>query len=165
MAITHLQGNPVNTVGSLPAVGSPTPDFVTVKQDLSEAKLSDFRGKTVLLNIFPSIDTGVCAASVRRFNAEAAQLDGVEVVCVSRDLPFALGRFCAAEGIDHVTTTSAFRSSFGQDYGVQLADSPMAGLFARSIVIVDPNGVVKYTQLVDEITTDPDFESALKALS
>ena len=165
MATTHLQGNPVNTVGSLPAVGSPAPDFVTVKQDLSEAKLSDFRGKTVLLNIFPSIDTGVCAASVRRFNAEAAKLDGAEVICVSRDLPFALGRFCASEGIDHVITTSAFRSNFGQDYGVQLADSPMAGLCARSIVIIDSNGVVKYTQLVDEITTDPDFESALQALN
>ena len=165
MAQTHLQGNPVNTVGSLPAVGAPAPDFTVAKDDLSDVKLSDFRGKTVLLNIFPSIDTSVCAASVRRFNVEAAKLDGVEVVGVSMDLPFALGRFCAAEGIDHVTTTSAFRSTFGKDYGVQLFDSAMAGLFARSIVIVDPDGKVKYTQLVDEITSDPDFEAALAALS
>lgn len=165
MSTTNLQGNPVNTVGSLPEVGSVAPDFVTTKSDLSEVRLSDFRGKTVILNIFPSIDTGVCASSVRRFNAEAAKLENVEIIGVSMDLPFALGRFCAAEGIDHVTTTSAFRSTFGKDYGVQLADSPMAGLFARSIVIVDPEGKVKYTQLVDEITSDPDFEAALAALN
>lgn len=164
MTQTHLQGNPVNLCGSLPEVGSAAPAFTTVKDDLSEVSLADFAGKTVLLNIFPSVDTDVCAASVRRFNTEAAGHEDTVVVCVSQDLPFALSRFCAAEGISKVVTTSAFRSSFGKDYGVELADSPMAGLLARSIVIIDPHGKVKYTQLVDEITHDPDFDAALQAL-
>lgn len=164
MATTHLQGNPVQTVGELPALGSETPNFMTTKSDLSDLRLAEFAGKTVLLNIFPSIDTGVCAASVRRFNVEAASRPEVQVIGVSMDLPFALDRFCAAEGIDHVITTSAFRSDFGDVYGVKLADSPMAGLLARAVIVIDPEGKVKYTQLVDEITTDPDFDAALAAL-
>lgn len=164
MATTHLQGNPVQTVGDLPSVGSKAPNFITTKSDLSDIRLADYSGKTVLLNIFPSIDTGVCAASVRRFNAEAASNPDVVVISVSMDLPFALDRFCAAEGIDRVITTSAFRSDFGDTYGVRLTDSSMAGLLARAVIVIDAEGKVKYTQLVEEITTDPDFDAALAAL-
>lgn len=164
MAETKLQGNPVHTVADLPAIGSKAPDFTLVKNDLGELKLSDLAGQTVVLNIFPSIDTWVCASSVRRFNSEAAQLENTTVVGVSMDLPFALGRFCAAEGIDKVITTSAFRSDFGADYGVKLIDGGLAGLLARSIVVIAPDGTVKYTELVPEITTDPNFEAALAAV-
>ena len=152
MAETKLQGNPVHTVADLPAIGSKAPDFTLVKNDLGELKLSDLAGQTVVLNIFPSIDTWVCASSVRRFNSEAAQLENTTVVGVSMDLPFALGRFCAAAGID------------GADYGVKLSDGGLAGLLARSIVVIAPDGTVKYTELVPEITTDPNFEAALAAV-
>lgn len=164
MATTHLEGTPVQTVGELPAVGTLGPNFTTTKADLNDLRLADYAGKTVLLNIFPSIDTGVCAASVRRFNVEATSRPDVVVIGISMDLPFALDRFCAAEGINHVITTSAFRSDFGDAYGVKLADSPMAGLLARAVIVIDPEGKVKYTQLVDEITTDPDFDAALAVL-
>lgn len=164
MTITHLQGTPVNTVGDLPTPGTKAPDFSVTKSDLSELTLTDLAGKTVLLNIFPSIDTGVCAASVRRFNVDVAAHPGVMVVSVSQDLPFALGRFCGAEGIEHVITTSGFRSSFGTDYGVKLVDSPLAGLLARAIVIIGSDGIVKYTELVEDIAQDPNFEAALAAL-
>lgn len=164
MATTHLEGTDVQTVGELPALGSQAPSFTLVKTDLSEVSSADFAGKNLILNIFPSIDTGVCATSVRTFNQQAAALEDTLVLCVSQDLPFALGRFCGAEGIENVVTASAFRSSFGKDFGVTLADGPLAGLLARSVVILDAEGRVVYTQLVDEITTEPDYEAALAAL-
>ena len=164
MAKTAFKGNPVNTVGDLPAKGAAAPDFTLTGGDLSDVTRSGLTGK-VVLNIFPSIDTGVCAASVRKFNELAAGLEGTTVVCVSKDLPFAQARFCGAEGIENVVTASGFRSSFGKDFGVEMADGPMAGLYARSVVVLDAEGSVTYTQLVDEITTEPDYDAALAALS
>lgn len=164
MATTHFQGNPATTVADLPAVGSKAPDFTLVTTDLSEVSLSDYAGQWVLLNVFPSIDTGVCAASVREFNERAAGLDNTVVLNVSQDLPFAQGRFCGAEGIERAITASAFRSDFGTDYGVALADSPMAGLLARTVIIINPEGNVSYTQLIDEITTEPDYDDAVEHL-
>ena len=165
MATTAFQGTPVHTSGNLPSVGSAAPDFKLVKGDLSEVSLSSLRGKKVVLNIFPSVDTGVCAASVRRFNKEASSLPNTVVLCISRDLPFAAGRFCAAEGLTNVVTASEFRDQdFAKAYGVLLTDSVLAGLHARSVVVVDENGVVKHTELVPEITQEPNYEAALKAL-
>lgn len=165
MATTHFQGNPVNTVADIPAVGSKAPDFTLVGTDLSEVHLSDFAGKWVLLNIFPSLDTGVCAASVREFNERAANLDNTVVLNVSMDLPFAQARFCGAEGIERAHSASAFRSSFGEDYGVRLQESPLAGTLTRTIVFINPQGEVTYTQLVDEITTEPDYEAVVEHLT
>jgi len=165
MAETALRGNPIHTNGELPRVGSAAPDFTLVGSDLGEVKLSDYAGRRVVLNIFPSLDTGVCATSVRKFNELAAGLDNTTVVCASADLPFAMGRFCAAEGIENVVVGSAFRSSFAEDYGVKLVDSPMAGLCARSVVVVDADGKVVYTELVPETTQEPDYDSAVAALS
>ena len=133
--------------------------------DLGEVTQEATAGKRVVLNIFPSVDTGICAASVRKFNELAAGLEDTAVVTVSKDLPFALGRFCGAEGIENLTATSAFRSSFGEDFGITLADGPMEGLLGRAVVIVDADGKVAYTQLVDEITTEPDYDAAVAALS
>ena len=164
MAETHLQGNPVHTVGELPAVGTQAPDFELTGTDLSPVKASDFAGRRVVLNIFPSIDTGTCQASVREFNARAASLANTVVVCVSADLPFAQARFCGAEGIDNVVTGSAFRSDFGDSFGVKLADSPMAGLLARSVVVLDETGKVLHTQLVPEISQEPDYDAAVAVL-
>lgn len=165
MAQVTLKGNPVNTSGNLPSTGSGAPSFTLVKSDLSEASLSEFNGKKVVLNIFPSIDTGTCAASVRHFNQKASELDNTVVLCISKDLPFAQARFCGAEGIDKVQTLSAFRSeSFAKDYGIELIDGPLKGLTARSVVVLDVSGNVVYTQLVDEIVDEPDYDSALKAL-
>ena len=165
MAKITLKGNPINTAGTLPAVGAKAPDFKLTKNDLSDVSLKDFQGKKVVLNIFPSIDTGVCATSVRKFNQEAAGLPNTVVVGVSRDLPFALKRFCGAEGINNVVTTSALRDdSFGKAYGVTIADGPMEGLLSRSIVVLDENGVVKYTEQVPEIAQEPDYAKALAAL-
>lgn len=163
MATTALKGNPVNTSGELPAIGSKAPAFKLVGQDLGSVESSDFDGR-VVLNIFPSIDTGVCATSVRTFNELAAGLDNTTVVNVSEDLPFAQARFCGAEGIDKVVVGSAFRSSFGEDFGVTLAGGPMAGLLARAVVVVDSDGTVLHSQLVDEITTEPDYDAAVAAL-
>lgn len=164
MANTHFQGNTASTIGELPAVGSQLPAFALVGTDLAEVTGADFEGKQIILNIFPSIDTGVCAQSVRHFNEEAAALENTVVLCVSEDLPFAQARFCGAEGIENVVSASAFRSTFGNDFGVTLLDSPLKGLLARSVVVADAEGVVKHVQLVDEITTEPDYEAALKAL-
>ncbi len=165
MAVTHLQGSNVNTSGNLPAAGTQAPDFALVKNDLSTLTLSELKGKTVILNIFPSLDTGVCAASVRRFNKEAASLENTVVVCISRDLPFAQARFCGAEGIENVVTVSEFRDSkFSDAYGVRQIDGAMQGFLARSVVVVDENGVVKYNELVNEITEEPNYEAALAAL-
>ena len=167
MAKTALKGNEVNTVGELPAVGSQAPDFLLVKPDLSEASLASYHGQKVILNIYPSVDTGICAMSTVRFNKEADALDNVRIVCVSKDLPFAFGRYCEAEGIKSIDTLSSYRDggAFGNEYGVEMADGPLKGLNARAIVVVDENGVVKYTELVPEITTEPDYEKALAALS
>lgn len=164
MATTHFQGTETPTVGDLPAVGDKLADFTLVGTDLAEISLADFAGRRLILNIFPSVDTGVCAASVRHFNEQAAGLDNTTVLCISQDLPMALGRFCAAEGIDNVIAASAFRSSFGQDYGVTLDGSPLKGLLARTVIVADTDGTIVYTQLVDEITTEPDYDSALAAL-
>ena len=164
MATTHLEGNDVQTVGDLPAVGSTAPAFTLVNTDLDTVTSDSFEGKNLFLNIFPSIDTGVCAASVRKFNEEASKLENTTVVCVSKDLPFALSRFCGAEGIENVVSASAFRDSFGEDYGITMTDGPLAGLLARSVVVINAAGEVIYTQLVDEITTEPDYDAALAAL-
>ncbi|MFW0109834.1 thiol peroxidase [Rothia sp. P13129] len=164
MAETKLKGNTVHTVGELPAVGAQAPAFSVVGADLSEITSADFEGKNIVLNIFPSVDTGVCAQSVRTFNKEVASLENTVVVCVSKDLPFALGRFCGAEGIENVVATSDFRSTFGQDYGVLLEDGPLAGLLARSVVVLDPQGVVLHSQLVEEIHDEPNYEAALAVL-
>ena len=165
MKQTAFKGTAVPLAGTFPALGSPAPDFTLVGSDLSDFSLGDARGKWTVLNIFPSIDTGVCAASVRRFNAEAAARPQVLVLCISADLPFAQGRFCAAEGLDRVKTLSTFRSpGFGRDYGVLMTSSPLAGLLARAVVVVDPAGVVRHVQLVPEITQEPDYAAALTAL-
>ena len=164
MATVTLRGNPFNTSGELPAVGSPAPSFTLVGSDLSEVSSESLAGKRVVLNIFPSIDTPTCATSVRTFNARAADLDNTVVLCVSEDLPFAAGRFCGAEGIENVKTGSAFRSDFAEAYGVKLEEGPLAGLTARAVVVIDENGTVSHTQLVDEIASEPDYDAAINAL-
>lgn len=162
MAQITLRGNPINTVGELPGVGSPAPAFSLTGSDLGEVSSDQLGGKPVVLNIFPSVDTPVCAASVRTFNERAAA-SGATVVCVSKDLPFAFARFCGAEGIENVKTASAFRSSFGEDYGITINDGPMAGLLARAVVVVGPDGKVTYTELVPEIGQEPNYDAALAA--
>lgn len=164
MAQITLRGNPINTVGELPAVGSAAPAFSLTGTDLGAVDNGQFGGKPVLLNIFPSIDTPVCATSVRTFNERAAA-SGAAVLCVSNDLPFAQKRFCGSEGIENVTSASAFRAGFGSDYGVTIADGPMAGLLARAVVVIGADGNVAYTQLVPEIAEEPDYDAALAALS
>ena len=165
MATVTFKGDlKVNVAGNLPAAGSTAPAFTVVKSDLSEISLQDLSGKTVILNIFPSLDTGVCAASVRRFNKEAAALGNIAILAVSADLPFAAGRFCAVEGIDKVSTGSVFRNpEFAKNYGVLMTDGPLKGLLARSVVVIDPKGKVVYTELVDEITNEPNYQEALTA--
>ena len=164
MAQVTLQGNPFRTVGELPALGASAPDFTLVKTDLSELTLKELRGKRVVLNVFPSVDTSVCAASVRTFNKRAAD-SGVAVLCVSSDLPFAQKRFCGAEGIENVTTASSFRDSFGDDYGIAIVDGPMAGLLARAVVVIDADGNVAYTELVGEIADEPNYDAALAVMT
>ncbi|MAE87378.1 MAG: lipid hydroperoxide peroxidase [Flammeovirgaceae bacterium] len=165
MGQVTLKGNPVSTSGDLPGTGAQAPSFTLVKNDLSEVSLADYKGKKVVLNIFPSIDTGTCAASVRHFNEDASKLDNTVVLCISKDLPFAQARFCGAEGIDKVETLSAFRSDdFAKDYGIEMTSGPLKSLTARSVVVLDEEGKVTYTQLVDEIVDEPDYDSALKAL-
>jgi len=159
-----LRGNPINTVGDLPAVGSSAPGFSLTGTDLGTVSDEQFRGKPLVLNIFPSVDTPVCATSVRTFN-ERAVASGLNVLCVSKDLPFAQNRFCGAEGIENVTTASAFRDGFGEDYGVTITDGPMAGLLARAVVVVGANGDVVYTELVPEIAQEPDYDAAIAASS
>ncbi len=165
MAQITLHDNPINTIGNLPEIKAKAPAFQLTKADLSDATLNDFTGQHLVLNIFPSIDTGVCAMSVRRFNAEAEKLKNTTVLCISADLPFAQARFCGAEGLDRVITLSAMRDrKFGEDYGVTISDGPLASLFSRAVVIVDENGSVIYTEQVPEITQEPDYEAALKIL-
>lgn len=164
MAQITFKGTPIRTIGELPAKGSATPDFALVKQDLSEAVLSDYKGKRLVLNIFPSIDTGICAISVRKFNEKAAALKNTAVLCVSMDLPFAQSRFCGAEGIKNVVTASAFRSAFGDHYGVTIAEGPLTGLLSRAIVVINESGKVLYTEQVPEIAQEPNYDAALAAL-
>lgn len=159
-----FKGNEVNTVGGLPEVGEKAQDFTLVATDLSDKRLSDYKGKNVILNIFPSINTGVCATSVRKFNEEAAKLDNTVVLCISKDLPFAQSQFCGAEGIENVVMLSDFRTSFGQDYGVELKDGPLRSLLSRAVVVVNPEGEVVYKEQVPEIGQEPNYEAALKAL-
>ena len=162
MAMTAFGGTPVSTTGDLPAVGSRAPDFTLTGSDLSDVTRPE--GRRVVLNIFPSVDTGVCAASVRRFNELAAGMDDTTVICVSADLPFALARFCGAEGIENVTAASTFRSSFGDDFGVRMVDGGFRGLLARSVVVLDESGTVVHTEVVPEIAREPDYEAAIAAL-
>jgi thiol peroxidase len=166
MATVTLKGNPVATSGELPAVGQTTPDFRLVRGDLSEATLSDYAGKRKIINIVPSLDTPVCATQARRFNEAAADLDNTLVLVVSGDLPFAQGRFCTTEGIEGLETLSTFRSTaFGRDWGIGLVDGPLAGLNARAVVVTDENDRVIHSQLVPEITEEPDYDAALSALA
>ncbi len=165
MANITLKGNAIHTIGNLPAKGSIAPDFKITKTDLSETTLSDYAGKRLVLNIFPSLDTSTCAASVRQFNAKAQSLKNTVVLCVSMDLPFAHSRFCAAEGLKDVISASVFRApEFGKSYGLTISDGPLAGLLSRAVVIVDENKKVIYTEQVPEITQEPDYSSALAAL-
>ncbi len=165
MAKITLKGNPVYTSGNLPEIGKTAPDFSLVRSDLSTLSLSELKGKKLILNIFPSLDTGVCATSVRKFNQLAAGKPNVTVLAISKDLPFAHGRFCSTEGITNVVTLSGFRdTAFGNNYGIDIIDGPLAGLYARSVVVIDEAGKVVYTQLVPETTTEPDYDKALGAL-
>ncbi|MDO1528457.1 thiol peroxidase [Fulvimonas sp. R45] len=165
MSTVHFKGQPVRVDGSFPAPGSQAPAFRLVGSDLSEVTLAGFAGKRKVLNIFPSVDTGVCAASVRRFNELAAKLDDAVVLCISADLPFAQGRFCGAEGIENVRMLSLMRGrEFLRDYGVAIADGPLAGLAARAVVVLDTHDKVIHAELVDEITHEPNYDAALKAL-
>lgn len=161
---TAFKAEPVRTVGELPRAAEAAPDFDLVGSDLGSVRASDFSGRRVVLNIFPSVDTGTCAASVRRFNELAAGFENTAVVCVSKDLPFAQERFCGAEGIENVVSASAFRSTFGEDYGVTMSDGPLAGLLSRAVVVVDADGTVLYTEQVPEIADEPDYDAALAAL-
>lgn len=165
MATTHFKGEAVETVGSLPKIGTKFPTFELVGVDLADFSNEQVKGKRVVFNIFPSIDTGVCATSVRRFNAEAANLENTIVVCVSADLPFALARFCGAEGLKDVITTSSFRSTFGTDLGLTLAGSPLKGLLARAVIVTDENGVILHEELVEEIGHEPKYDEAIAALN
>lgn len=165
MATVTLKGNAINTVGNLPSVGSIAPDFTLVNNSLGAQTLSELKGKRVVLNIFPSLDTATCATSVRKFNVEATKKENTIVLGVSKDLPFASGRFCSTEGIENVITVSGFRDTqFGEAYGVLLADGPLAGLYARSVVVVDENGKVIYNELVPETVNEPNYEAALAVL-
>lgn len=164
-AQTILGSATANLVGELPSIGSAAPAFTLSANDMSDRSLSQYAGKTVVLNIFPSIDTRVCATSVREFNKRAASLSNVVILCISKDLPFAQKRFCGAEGIDKVETLSDFRNrGFGKAYGVELTDSSFAGLFARAIIVIGPAGKIKYTELVPQIGQEPDYDEALKAI-
>lgn len=165
MANIKLGGNPIHTVGTLPTVGSKAIDFKLVKTDLGEVSLSDYQGSKLILNIFPSIDTGVCATSVRTFNEKAAAMKQTKVLCISRDLPFALKRFCGAEGIENVESLSDFKTgAFGNDYGLTIIDGPLQGLHSRVIMVLDENGGVLYTEQVEDIASEPNYEAALAVL-
>lgn len=160
-----FKGTPCHTYGKVPVAGEKAPVFKLVDKDLKEITNKDFEGKRIVLNIFPSLDTAVCAMSVRRFNQEASKFKNTVVICVSMDLPFAMGRFCAAEGIEGVTVASAFRSpEFRKDYGVEMTDGPLAGLLARAVIIIDEKGEVVYSDLVSEITNEPDYKGAFYVL-
>lgn len=165
MAEITLKGNKIHTQGNLPSVGAKAPNFKLTAGDLSEKSLSDYKGKRVVLNIFPSIDTGTCAASVRKFNSEASSLDNTVVLCISKDLPFAQNRFCAAEGLENVVTLSEYKDDiFSEAYQLKITDGPLAGLMSRAVIVTDEEGNVVYTEQVDEIVNEPDYENALAVL-
>ncbi|MFN9364108.1 MAG: thiol peroxidase [Planctomycetota bacterium] len=166
MAQITLKGNPIHSVGELPKVGAKAPEFHLTGTDLADCKLSGFAGKTVVLSIFPSCDTPVCAASIRKFNEAAGQLGETVIVNASLDLPFAHKRFCESEGLKHVRNASAFRSpNFGRDYGITITDGALAGLFGRAVLVIDPKGVVTYSELVPEIAQEPNYDAVLSAIA
>lgn len=164
MAQITFQGMPATTQGNLPKIGETAPDFVLVSNDLSEKSLSDYKGSRIVLNIFPSIDTGTCATSVRKFNQNMAKLTNTKVLCISKDLPFAQSRFCGAEGITNVETLSDFRNDFGKNYPIAFIDTPLKGLFSRSIIVIDQDGKVIYTEQVSETTSEPNYDAVYEVL-
>jgi thioredoxin-dependent peroxiredoxin len=164
MATVTLHGNPFETVGKLPEVGTVAPSFTLAQADLSDLDLASLAGKTIILNIFPSIDTPTCATSVREFNTQLSAIDNAVVICISADLPFALGRFCGAEGIENVSVGSTFRSSFGADYGVSFSTGPLTGLLSRAVVVIGADSRVLYTEQVAEIADEPNYSAALGAV-
>lgn len=165
MANITLKGNPISTIGELPSIGSIAKDFELIQVDLSSTSLADYKGKKIVLNIFPSIDTGTCATSVRAFNKVASRLENTVVLCVSRDLPFAQKRFCGAEGIENVIMLSDFNTGqFAKDYGLQFVDGPLNGLTSRSIIVIDVDGTIVYTEQVPETVDEPNYEKAIEAL-
>ena len=165
MATVSLKGNLINTLGDLPKVGSIAPDFSLTKDDLSDVSLDNYKGSRVIMNIFHSIDTGTCANSVRQFNQEASELENVKILCISKDLPFAMARFCGAEGIENVETLSDFRDgNFGKNYNLTYTDGPIRGLLARSIIVLDENGKVLHSEQVYEVVEEPNYKTALEAL-
>ena len=165
MATVSLAGNPINNKGNLPSVGSIAPNFELTKDDLSDVTLNDYKGSRLIMNIFHSIDTGTCAASVRQFNKEASELDNVKILCISKDLPFAMARFCGAEGIENVETLSHFRDgNFGINYNLTYTDGPIRGLLARSIIVLDENAKILHTEQVYEVVEEPNYKAALEAL-
>lgn len=165
MATVTLKGNTINTCGELPKTGQQAPDFTLTANDLSNKSLADFKGHKLVLNIFPSVDTGTCAQSARTFNKEASTLENTKVLCISNDLPFAQGRFCAAEGLDNVIMLSDFKKrTFGKTYGLEFTNGPLESLLSRSVVVIDENGTVQYTEQVAETTEEPNYEAALEAL-
>jgi thiol peroxidase len=165
MASITLGGNPIHTSGELPAIGTKIADFKLINTDLAVVSLSDFAGKKVVLNIFPSVDTGTCAASVRKFNENASKLENTKVLCISRDLPFAQKRFCAAEGLENVVNLSDFKNGeFGKTNGLEITDGPLAGLHSRVIIVIDENGIITHTEQVGEIADEPNYEAAIAIL-
>ncbi len=165
MAEIKLHGDTIHTSGTVPSVGTKLKDFSLTAADLSDKKLTDFQGSKLVLNVFPSVDTGVCAASVRRFNKEAGSLQNTVVLCISRDLPFAQGRFCGAEGLDNVSMLSEMRdNSFGKDYGVDITDGPLQSLLSRVVIVADADGKIVYSEQVPEIGQEPDYEAAIEAV-
>lgn len=165
MATVMLGGNPINTIGNLPKVGTKAPEFELIKGDLSAVKLSDYKGIKLVLSIFPSVDTGTCAASVRKFNEKASTLNNTKVLCISRDLPFAQKRFCGAEGLENVENLSDFKTgAFGRDYGLEIVDSAFSGLHSRVVLVLDENAMVIYAEQVAEIANEPNYEAALAVL-
>lgn len=166
MAKITFKGSEINSIGNLPKIALKAPSFKLTATDLSTKSLEDYKGQNVLLNIFPSVDTGVCAASVRQFNTEASELENTKVICISKDLPFAQARFCATEGLENVINLSDFKTGdFGKDYGVTLTNSPLEGLHSRAVVVIDVNGIVAYTEQVTEVTEEPNYKAALEALA
>jgi thiol peroxidase len=165
MATITLGGNPIETIGNLPEIGTKASDFQLVQNDLSIATLANFAGSNIILNVFPSIDTPTCATSVRKFNEQASSLNNTKVLCISRDLPFAQKRFCGAEGLDNVISLSDFNTgNFGKDFGLEIKNGPLAGLHSRAIIVIDENGIVKHTEQVSEIANEPNYDLALAAI-
>lgn len=164
MAKITLSGNPINTIGELPKIGETAQNFTLVSSDLTEKSLSDFKGKRIILNLFPSIDTGICSASVRKFNEIVSTLENTVIINISKDLPFALSRFCAAEGLDNIFTLSDFRGSFSKDYGVEMIDGTLKGLISRAIIVIDEKNTIIYTEQVPEIKQEPNYDNVINIL-